>query len=245
VSDIIREVMLEAFGVSDAGCVRPNNEDTYLIDEKRGLFLLADGMGGAQAGETASHTAVEIVAAAVGEAESRTIDSLAEAFQKANREVVGMAASDPQLTGMGTTLVALMDCGGQMAIASVGDSRAYLFEGGVLTQLTEDQTWSQEVGRRIGISEEHLKKHPMRHVLTMAIGVDRLLRVHKTELSPEPGAILLLCSDGLHGVVPPETITEGLISGQSLEAKCHYLIDAARKAGGPDNVTVVLIRKIQ
>jgi protein phosphatase len=237
--------MLEAFGVSDAGCVRPNNEDTFLIGETHGLFLLADGMGGAQAGETASNKAVETVAAAIARAETRDIEALTEAFQEANRVVVTMAQADPQLTGMGTTLVAVLDCGDQVAIASVGDSRAYLFDQGVLTQLTEDQTWSQEVGRRIGISEEHLRKHPMRHVLTMAIGVDRLLRIFKTELALSPGAVVLLCSDGLHGVVPPETITEGLISGQSLEAKCHYLIDAARKAGGPDNITALLIRNNQ
>jgi protein phosphatase len=234
--------MLEAFGVSDAGCVRQNNEDTFLIRETDGLFLLADGMGGAQAGETASHTAVACVAGAVSRAEFRTPDALAEAFQEANREVVRMAQADPELSGMGTTLVAVMVCGEQLAIASVGDSRAYLLNHGVLTQLTEDQTWSQEVGRRIGISEEHLKKHPMRHVLTMAIGVDRLLRIFRTEVSLPAGALILLCSDGLHGVVAPETITEGLISGQSLEAKCHYLIDAARKAGGPDNVTAIIIR---
>ena len=234
--------MLEAFGVSDQGCVRKNNEDYYHIDQAHGLYLVADGMGGAQAGETASRLAVETVAGHLGNAQHPAIEQLLEAFQSANQCVLEAAATDSELEGMGTTLVAVMECGSQLAVASVGDSRVYAFHEGKLKAVTEDQTWAQEVGRRLGLDEQTLKTHPLRHVLTMAIGVSKALRIHSYSVERVPGTLYLLCSDGLYGVLPPETITEILNSEQSLATKGHYLIEAARKAGGPDNITAVLLR---
>lgn len=234
--------MLEAFGLSDPGCVRTNNEDSFLLDPEAGLYLLADGMGGAQAGETASQLAVETVADFVRFSPDRNVNVMIEAFQEANRRVLGRAATDMSLNGMGTTLVGVLNCGEELAIASVGDSRVYLFEEGTLFPITEDQTWANEVGRRLGLDETLLKAHPMRHVLTMAIGVESALRIHSYSVRPATGVEFLLCSDGLHGVIPHETITEGLVREQSLEAQAHYLVNAARHSGGPDNVTVVLLR---
>ena len=109
--------------------------------------------------------------------------------------------------------------------------------------ITQDQTWVNEVGRKIGLDEEKLKMHPMRHVLTMAIGVDSMLRVGSFEIEPVPGAEFLLCSDGLHGVLSPEVITETLKQSGTLEERCWRLIDAAKAAGGPDNITAILLRK--
>ena len=126
---------------------------------------------------------------------------LVEAFQKANHKVMEAAAADPSLEGMGTTMVAALAKNGELWIASVGDSRAYLYDEGQLHTITEDQTWVNEVGRRLGIDEETLKNHPMRHVLTMAIGVSEQLRVLTYVVKPTPGMQVLLCSDGLHGVV--------------------------------------------
>ena len=143
---------------------------------------------------------------------------------------------------MGTTLVALLECGDRLEVASVGDSRCYLFADNSLSAVSVDQTWVQEVGRRLGIEEARLKTHPMRHVLTMAIGASAGLRIHAYTLARQPGAQILLSSDGLHGVVPEETIAEALASERTLESKCHYLIEAARMAGGPDNITAVLLR---
>jgi len=240
-TEVGRRSMLEAYGCSDPGCVRTNNEDSFVVDDDLGLYLLADGMGGAQAGETASRLAVETVIEVVRSVEERSLSTLIEAFEEANRRVITLAAGSLQLSGMGTTLVGIMECGNELAIASVGDSRAYLFEDGVLTAITEDQTWSNEVGRRLGLDDERLKTHPMRHVLTMAIGVESALRIHSYSVRPAPGVQFLLCSDGLHGVVPSETIIQGLSSAQSLAVKCHFLVDAARKAGGPDNVTAVVL----
>ena len=234
--------MMEAIGLSDPGCVRPNNEDYFALVRDRGLYVVADGMGGAQAGEHASRLAVETVVETIMNSPVAGADTLVQAFQEANRKVIEAAAGDAQLEGMGTTLVAVLEDGSELLIASVGDSRAYVYDGNGLAVITEDQTWVQEVGRRLGIDEESLRTHPMRHVLTMAIGVSTPLRLHSYALQPQPGTQVLLCSDGLHGVVPAETIA-GILAGEGdMEAKCHALIEAARAAGGPDNITVVLLQ---
>ena len=232
--------MLEAFGLSDPGCVRQNNEDFFLISPA--AYIVADGMGGAQAGEHASKLAVETVAEVVRNAPTRDAETLYQAFREANLRVMRAAASDPELEGMGTTLVAALESGPDLLVASVGDSRVYLYDGRQLTSITEDQTWVNEVGRKLGIDEASLKTHPMRHVLTMAIGVSPELRVHSYTVHPHPGELILISSDGLHGVVEPGVIAETLSGNGSLQAKCERLIDAAKQAGGPDNITVVLLR---
>ena len=234
--------MLEAFGLSDPGCVRPNNEDYYLLAPQSGLYVVADGMGGAQAGERASKLAVDTLAEVIAKAGQAGAEMLAEAFQEANNRVMNAASNDVDLEGMGTTLVAALEAGPEILIASVGDSRAYVYQGNELIGITEDQTWVHEVGRRLGIDEVSLRTHPMRHVLTMAIGVSPELRVHSYALTPQAGAEVLLCSDGLHGVVNADIIAEALAGNGSLESKCRKLVEAARAAGGPDNITAVLLR---
>jgi len=235
--------MLEAYGASDPGCVRSNNEDYFLVVPAIGLYLVADGMGGAQAGEHASRLAAETIEQAVKQ-NGKAMDSegLVDAFGRANQRVMDAASNDPDMEGMGTTLVAAVENGGDLLIASVGDSRVYTFENGNLRTITEDQTWVNEVGRRLGIDEENLKNHPMRHVLTMAIGVSDNLRVHTHRIHPSPGMLILLCSDGLHGVVSEEELKKALASQGSLEAKSKELIAMARSRGGPDNITTVLLR---
>jgi len=233
--------MVEAFGISDAGCVRPNNEDCYLLSPEQGLYVVADGMGGAQAGEHASKLAVDTVAEIVGNGKADA-ETLARAFEEANSRVMNAASKDANLEGMGTTLVAALEANPELLIASVGDSRAYVYDGEGLIGITEDQTWVHEVGRKLGIDETSLRTHPMRHVLTMAIGVSPELRVHSYALKLKVGALILLCSDGLHGVVDARVITEALASNGSLESKCRRLIDAAKAAGGPDNITAVLLQ---
>jgi len=235
--------MLEAYGASDPGCVRSNNEDYYLVVPAIGLYLVADGMGGAQAGEHASRLAAETIEQAVQQnGKAMDSDGLVVAFGRANQRVMDAAAKDPEMEGMGTTLVAAVEDRGDLLIASVGDSRVYTFENGTLQTITEDQTWVNEVGRRLGIDEENLKNHPMRHVLTMAIGVSENLRVHTHRITPSPGMLILLCSDGLHGVVSDEELKKALSSQESLEAKSKQLIELARSRGGPDNITTVLLR---
>jgi serine/threonine protein phosphatase PrpC len=244
---IIGKLMIEAYGASNVGCVRTNNEDYFLVAPSISLYVVADGMGGAQAGEHASKLAVETLSSLLekldpSSRERNTVSgALVDAFEEANRRVMDAASSDSSLEGMGTTLIAAMECDGGLVVASVGDSRAYQSDNGEMKLITEDQTWVNEVGRRLGLEEESLKTHPMRHVLTMAIGVSEQLRVHTYQLHPPPGSQLLLCSDGLHGVAPEEEMATILQSEDSLQAKCDQLIAAARAHGGPDNITAVIL----
>ena len=238
--------MLDAFAMSDKGCVRSNNEDYCLIEPALGLYVLADGMGGANAGERASRLAVETVAEAVLMAQRRDSQVLLTAVEEANRRVLDAAQHDLALEGMGTTLVAALEIGDELYIASVGDSRAYLMDDAGFRAITDDQTWVNEVGRPLGLDEESLKNHPMRHVLTMAIGASAPLAVNCYVVPLSPGVLVLMCSDGLHGVVEPQQLAQILQGGRDgvgLEESCHRLIDAAKAAGGPDNVTTVLVRK--
>src|SRR5204863_737716 len=238
--------MLEAFALSDVGRVRTNNEDCALILPEIGLYLLADGMGGAKAGEMASRLAIDTVAEVIRQAWQRDPQVLLRAVEEANRRVLEASNSDPQLEGMGTTLVAALEVADELAIASVGDSRAYLLDDSGFRTITEDQTWVHEVGRPLGLDEESLRNHPMRHVLTMAIGVGGALSIHYYMIRLNPSALLLLCSDGLHGVIEPNAIEAVLRDNKpghdGLEFKCHSLVEAAKEAGGPDNVTCVLLR---
>jgi serine/threonine protein phosphatase PrpC len=238
--------MLDAFALSDKGCVRSNNEDYCLIEPELGLYVLADGMGGANAGERASRLAVDTVAEAVLMAQRRDSQVLLTAVEEANRRVLDAARQDIALEGMGTTLVAALEIGEDLCIASVGDSRAYLMDDAGLHAITDDQTWVNEVGRPLGLDEDSLKNHPMRHVLTMAIGASTPLTVNCYSVPLTPGALVMICSDGLHGVVDPQKLAEILQGGRDgvgLEESCRQLIDAAKDAGGPDNVTTVLVRK--
>jgi serine/threonine protein phosphatase PrpC len=238
--------MIEAFGLSDPGCVRRNNEDYFISDPESGVFILADGMGGANGGEHASRISAEVSYEFLQHLPgARTLETLEQGFVEANAAVRQAAVANPELEGMGTTLVAAREVGdGLFQIGSVGDSRAYHFSANGLSVLTRDQTWIAEVGSGLGLSEESLKKHPYRHVLTMAVGSTDEIRIPSQELHIQPGDQILLCSDGLHGVVDKDFLEKALNSPKSLPEKCHYLVEAAKSAGGPDNITVVLIQAV-
>src|SRR5580698_109950 len=197
--------MLEACALTDPGRVRTTNQDFFRVVPELGLFLLADGMGGARGGAEASRIAVETVAEILGKSPHRDAAALIGAVEEANQRVLQEATRDPRFEGMGTTLVAALETReNDLAIASVGDSRAYVFEDGRLRAITEDQTWVQEVGRTLGLDETSLKTHPMRHVLTMAVGVGTALRIRYYAVALKPADVMMLSSDGLHGVVTDE-----------------------------------------
>lgn len=238
--------MLEAFGLSDPGCVRSNNEDYFIADNELGIFILADGMGGANAGEYASRLSAESLYSYLkSSASPDAANGLEAGFTAANAAVRDAAQANSKLEGMGTTLLAARALPhGELEIGTVGDSRAYLAAGGLLSQITEDQTWVAEVGPRLGLGEEALRRHPMRHVLTMAIGSTDDLKMRNYVLQLNQGDQLLLCSDGLHGVVSEKVLAETLESTQNLPDKCRSLVEAAKTQGGPDNITVVLIQMI-
>lgn len=245
--------MLDSASLSDVGSVRANNEDYCRTLPQLGLFVLADGMGGARAGERAAKLAVETVIEIVESSSSRNAGVLLKAVEDANRRVFDEASGDPELEGMGTTLVAAMvvpnmeeshaEPGPLVAIASVGDSRAYLCDAAGLRAITEDQTWVEEVGRPLGLDEQSLRRHPMRHVLTMALGVNVPVSIRYYMVRLRPGSLMLLSSDGLHGVLEGHVIEKILRdSSKSLQDRCQALVDQTHAAGSPDNVTVVLIQ---
>jgi protein phosphatase len=239
--------MLEVFALTDPGRVRQSNQDSFRIVPELGLYMLADGMGGAKGGARASTLAVETVQSALLRSPHRDAAALLGAVEAANDQVLAEATRDPNLEGMGTTIVAALETKkNDIAIASVGDSRAYVLHGGELRAVTQDQTWVQEVGRGLGLDEASLRTHPMRHVLTMAVGVGTAVRILYYAVELERGDLLLLTTDGLHGVVPEPKIKQVLQDpDSSLEAKCHELMAAADEAGSPDNVTIMLLRPTQ
>jgi len=232
--------------LTNTGRIRSRNEDYFKVDPSMGLYVLADGMGGARGGDRASRIAVDTVFEVVQENIKHDASALIEAVERANDKVLAEARRDPSLEGMGTTLLAALDLGDDsFAIASVGDSRAYLLDLQGLRTITEDQTWIQDVGRPLGLDEETLSRHPFRHVLTMAVGIGEAVDVRYYKVRLDPGSTLLLSSDGLHGVISAgqiETILrENAPGGNTLDEKCYHLIQAAREAGGPDNITAILI----
>jgi PPM family protein phosphatase len=237
--------MLEACALTDPGRVRTTNQDSFRIVPELGLYLLADGMGGARGGARASQVAVETVAEILGKSQHRDAAALLGAVEEANQRVLHEATSDARLEGMGTTLVAALETNeNDLAIASVGDSRAYVLEDRKLRAITEDQTWVHEVGRTLGLDEVSLKTHPMRHVLTMAVGVGTAIRIRYYAVALKPDSVMMLSSDGLHGVVPADQIEQILNEPHAtFQEKCGELISAANEAGSPDNVTVLLIRR--
>ncbi|MBI3695438.1 MAG: Stp1/IreP family PP2C-type Ser/Thr phosphatase [Acidobacteria bacterium] len=238
--------MIEHVGISDVGCVRSSNEDAYIVEPELGLFVLADGMGGAQAGERASRLAIETIVQYVREAAPiKTLESLVQAVRTANHNILQQASLNPDLHGMGTTVVAVLLDVPLAHIASVGDSRAYLYRAGELQRITSDQTWVNEIGRSLGLTEEQIHTHPFRNVLTMAVGARERIEVRSYELRLEPGDLLLLSSDGLHGVIQDTGMAQVLAGNGSLAEKASRLVEQARDRGGPDNITAVLIRRTE
>lgn len=237
--------MIRSFGISHVGQVRTNNEDSFAERPEMGLFAVADGMGGAQAGERASRitvdTLVERVRAAGPDA---AVEELAEAVREANRNVRADAESSPEFSGMGTTVVAILASEPRASIVNVGDSRIYLFRKGALELVTSDHSWVNEVGRSLGLNDEQLRSHPYRNVLTRAVGAEADLEVQMIELDLEAGDLLLLCSDGLHGVAAESVLAEILARPDNLEDKGKALVDAVLERGAPDNVTALLVEYV-
>lgn len=234
---------LFAAGHTDPGRVRSSNEDAYFIGDS--VFAVADGMGGHVAGEVASATALqplEEIDARVYPDGAAAIHALEGAIKDANEQVVAKAEESPEYEGMGTTLTALMFEGRRIHFAHVGDSRAYLLRDGQFSQLTRDHTFVQQLVEEGRISEEEAAVHPRRSVITRAIGVPGEIDVDVMTLDLEQGDQLLLCSDGLTGVVEDEEIAAILGDLDAPERTVERLVQAANHAGGPDNITTVLLR---
>ena len=234
-----------AFAATDTGLARSGNEDSYY--QGRTVFAVADGLGGHQAGEVASAAAVEPIAALDGRDfadPAAAAAALAEATRGASRSIMEQAVADPDRFGMGTTLTSAALVGGRaLQLAHVGDSRAYLLRGGSLRQLTVDHTVVGELVRRGRLSPAAAAVHPERSILTRAVGLDPEIEVDTPPpLELEDGDQVLLCSDGLTEVVGDQRIAALLAGAPDGDGACRALVAAANDAGGPDNVTVVLLR---
>ncbi len=224
---------------TDTGRQRRGNEDRVFA--RPPVFVVADGMGGAQAGEVAARIAVEAFKDGL-DGSGATEERLASRAREANRRIFELASTDHDRAGMGTTLTAAYLDGSELAIAHVGDSRAYLFRDASLTRLTQDHSLVDELVRRGKLSEEEAAEHPQRSIITRALGPEPSVEVDTWTYPVRSGDVLLLCSDGLTSMVSEEQVTEILGRSQRLDDAAQALIDEANRAGGRDNITVVLVR---
>jgi len=261
--------VISAFACSDVGQVRPVNEDSFLIADlsrqirinKSGkleffsgpcgaLFAVADGMGGAAGGETASRLGLDSVYREVQrsireirEPEAEEIEEiLIDAVADANRRVYTIACENEDLQGMGTTLTAALELNGRLAIAQIGDTRAYLFRDGQIRQLTRDQSL---VGQKVmagALTEEMARRDPERNILLQALGVNPEVEIAMQSAALRLDDVLLLCSDGLHAQMSSSEIYETVAESTSPHSACIDLVNLANRRGGPDNITVLLIR---
>ena len=222
---------------TDVGRVRDGTEDAYLVDDGRGLIAVADGMGGHRAGEVASATALEALRAAITSGRP-----LRESIEDANEAVFTKSRTDTDLRGMGTTLTAgTLVAGDTLLIGHVGDSRAYLLHDGELRQVTDDHSLVEELVREGRLTADEAAVHPQRSIITRALGVDASVEVDVYPVALVPGDRLLLCSDGLTGMVQPDDIAAALRRESDPTRAATQLVDAANAAGGEDNITVVVV----
>jgi protein phosphatase len=225
---------------SDVGRVRSLNEDATLVMPGAGVFAVADGMGGHNAGDVASKLAVESLRNRL-RGRVATPTALQSAVQETNLTLLRRAQSDEACSGMGTTLTLLWMAKDGALIGHVGDSRAYRYRDGMLRQCTEDHSVVAELVRQGALTQEEARVHPYRNVITRALGTAGYVEVDVVALDVAPGDRFLLCSDGLTGMVSDEHIEKTLSAAPTLDAAADALLAAALKAGGRDNITLLLM----
>jgi serine/threonine protein phosphatase PrpC len=250
---------IDAFGLTDVGKKRKHNEDAYALDVAEGLFIVADGMGGHAAGEVAAKITVETIGefiAATRQKEEATwpfkynhelhfnSNRLAVAIEKANERVMSAVAVQPWLKGMGTTVVAGLLNEKILSLAHVGDSRAYLFRNGELTRLTDDHSWVHEQVSAGILTEDEAKTHPLKNVVTRALGGGPSVSPDLREMEFTPGDAFLFCSDGLTTMLSDEEIRDSVATPERKSSRniCEALVELANEKGGVDNITVVVVR---
>jgi protein phosphatase len=242
---------LEVHAASDRGRRRERNEDSHGIwsaagrDGRGWLLVVADGMGGMQAGDVASRMAVESVVRAYStcDADIVPLEALRQAVEAANRDVHEVGRTRADCVGMGTTCTAAVVRDGRIWVAHVGDSRAYLVHEGGAVRLTEDHSLVAALVRHQVLTPEQARDDARRHLVTRGVGLHATVEVDvaRIDMRLEPGTTLLLCSDGLHGLVSDRELA-ALTAGRPLESACSALIELANQRGGPDNITVVVAR---
>ncbi|MBS4008295.1 MAG: Stp1/IreP family PP2C-type Ser/Thr phosphatase [Clostridium sp.] len=245
--------VMRAAGISHPGRVREKNEDGYLIWQQGtiSLFAVADGMGGHAAGEVASTLALETIRQSLIEqqltlyekvADGCTIEPyLTEILTVANGKILLAGGNGTECVGMGTTLTLLLSVSGQAWIGHIGDSRAYLLRQGRLQMLTEDHTLVSQLARSGQISEEEKKNHPQRHILTQALGTEQAPSFDIQKFLLQAGDLILLCTDGLYGLVDDEELLRETQASDSPENILERLVELANERGGIDNITAILV----
>jgi protein phosphatase len=258
-SEAKAEMVLEAWGATDVGLKRRLNEDVFLVDEDLGLYLVADGMGGHAAGEVASRLAADEIIRAFSDhaslqnetwpehwnmARSAAANLLIDSILAGHERVTRAVSRDSNLKGMGTTVVAAVHPPNSrtLIVCHVGDSRAYRLREGEFTLLTDDHSWVHEQVAAGFLTEEAARSHPLKNVVTQALGGSTDPRVDNLETEVVQGDLYLLCSDGLNSMLTDEEIAELLGVHGSLEEVAMRLIAAANERGGNDNISVVLLR---
>ena len=251
-------MQVKAFGMTHVGRQRQHNEDSFLVEDNARLFLVADGMGGHAAGEIASRIAVDSISEfivhtkeddgtwphAYDEHYKRSTNRLMAAVRMANTRVLEAMRKDARLRGMGTTVVACLADDDIMSFAHVGDSRAYLIRDKQLSRITNDHSWVFEQVQAGMLTEAEAEKHPLRNVITRALGGALQVTPDASEIEIRKGDVYLLCSDGLTGMVPEDEILRTVTENEDLEVACQRLIEKANERGGLDNVTAVLVKTL-
>jgi serine/threonine protein phosphatase PrpC len=239
------EVRLEVAGLTDVGCKRTNNEDSFGYDLAAQLFVVCDGMGGMAAGEVASSTAVNTLlqtfdghAPSTGSVEDR----LYKAIVHVNQEVCALSQANEELRGMGTTMVTACLDGRKIVIGNVGDSRAYFLRDGGCIQITQDHSYLAEQVRNGVITADDAIASPLQSLITRAIGIAESVEPDLFSAALEPGDVVLLTTDGLTRYADADAIAKIILVNSDLQKACQMLIDTAKEHGAVDNVTCLLLR---
>ncbi|MDY6784373.1 MAG: Stp1/IreP family PP2C-type Ser/Thr phosphatase [Cyanobacteriota bacterium] len=234
-------------GLTDTGVVRSVNQDNFYIDELEGrFFIVADGMGGHAGGQEASQIATDVIRKYLEEHWDSSVESLElleKAIFEANQQILSDQLDHPERGDMGTTAVAIAFRNGKSWFAAVGDSRLYQMRDNSLEQLSEDQTWVARALKQGDLTEEEARMHPWRHVLSQCLGRKDLQKVAVGEMEVHSGDCLLLCSDGLTEEVGDEAIAACLSANDTCEEAVGALVEEAKRNGGSDNITVVLVAR--
>ena len=240
--------MIHAFGLSDKGCARRDNEDRFAVHEDLALFVVADGMGGHKAGEVAAQLTVDAIVDTVRTAEAFAVqtpqtDVLKTAIQLACDKVRAAASQEDEYAGMGTTVVAARLNDGRLSVAYAGDSRLYVLSRGQLRQVTHDDTWlATMLAANPGVDRSALEHHPMRHLLTNAVGAMAQTTVHVVEETIEDGDVVLMTTDGVHDVMDEWRMAQVLLEDDDPKAIAENLVRCALTRGSRDNCTAVVAR---
>lgn len=235
---------VQSWGTSDKGLKRESNQDSFLIDDRMGVFIVADGVGGHFGGEVASALAVETVREVVNHpkaVEFKPKEVLAQAYEEASHRIFDRATSEPKLNGMGTTMVMSYVRDNKIYIGNVGDSRAYLYRKPFVWQLTEDHSLVNEQIRLGMMSEEQARKTIGKNVITRSVGFERDVFPDIIEREVSTGDVFLFCSDGLSGMVPDDEICD-IFNKNPIERTVPVMIQKALEHGGDDNVTVLVLQ---